>query len=59
MKIMRNPNNKNPFVHSDEEIGHEDGLTHVEQEAKGKVTSKGVPRYQFPNGSPVTGPKEG
>lgn len=35
---MGNPNNKNPFVHSEEEIFHEDVLTHVEQEAKGKVT---------------------
>lgn len=29
----------------------------MEQEAKGKVTFKGVAGYQFPNGSPVTGPK--
>lgn len=27
LKIMQNPNNKNPFVHSNEEIFHEDGFS--------------------------------
>lgn len=55
LKIMGNPNNKNPFVHSDEEIFHEDGLTHVEQGAKGRWFANVITGYQFPNGSPVTG----
>lgn len=38
LKIKGNPNNKNSFFHSDEEIFHEDDLTQVKWEAKGKVT---------------------
>lgn len=41
LKIMGNPNHKNSFVHSNEEIFYSDVLAHVEWEAKGKVTCEG------------------